>query len=287
MRGRDDAPTSPSAPAVAPAAAGGALRGRLRRTCARGIALAAVVGALAACTDGGITGGTPTESPTVPSAATSDGDSSNIVKPAPSTPLAIPTVELITAPPAATADGAATLSTEDLVRVLSEKLSGNASTTVQTVVCAEALPLQPGGTTDCTATLKDSTRSSQQVWHVYPTRNPDGTTAVLFLSGDTLSAEFAALLATEGTAAVTGSVGSTFGSSDAPAAEVQEDAQTVLTAGRSPVELGRCEGMLSFATFDPVSCSGTQAGAPVRAYVLPGTFVAAEPGLLVVTVPGG
>lgn len=280
MRRRDDAATPSTVPARPTSARAG-----LRTACVRGIAVAAVVCGLAACTGGGPNGGTPTESPTVPSAVSSDGNSSNAVQPAPSTALAIPTVELVPAPPTTAADGTASVSTEDLVRILSEKLSGNASTTVQTVVCADALPVRPGATIDCTATLKDSTRSSEQVWHVYPTRTPDGSTAILFLSGDPLSPEFTTLLATEGTATVTGSLGATFGSSDEAGEAVRADAQNVLEGAGSAVTLQSCEGMLSFGTFDPVSCSGTQAGAGVRAYVLPGTFVAAEPGLMVVAVP--
>lgn len=264
-------------------------RSHPRGTIVRCVALTMLLGGLAACTDApGDPGAGPTDASTVAGAPASDGGSSDGAPPAPSPVLAIPTVQLVTDPPAAVpgTDGAPEIPQDALVTRLSEQLSGNVSTTVQTVVCVGALPLRAGASTDCTATLRTATRTSEQDWHAYPTRNPDGSAAVLFLSGDPLSEEFSSILGTDGTAVVTGSVDAAFGSDDVDGADVLADAQQVLRANGSPLVLDRCEGTLTFTAFDPVSCAGSANGAPSRAVVLPGSFLAAEPGLVVVTVPG-
>lgn len=197
----------------------------------------------------------------------------------------IPRIELLTEL-GAQADGGS-LARDDLATLVAEQLGGRTTASVQTVVCEGGLALGGGGATVCTVSAQADGRSSDETWNVYATRGPGGRPAVLLLDGDPLTDEFVQVLGRPGVYTTTASIDATYGTSPIDAAHVQQDAQGVLRRAGADAQLESCDGELSFATFAPVVCGATAGGARARVIVLPGSFVADAPGLMVVVEPTG
>lgn len=202
-----------------------------------------------------------------------------------STGMRIPTVEVASGLPEGLGpDPASPVVPEaTLVTLLSERLTDSISGTLRTVVCDG--DLEPGGADQVTCRATTDSAGGTTDWLAYATHTVGGQPAVLWLQGDALAPEFMALLAAPGVTVSAISIGPGYGGDPLDAATVRTDAERVLGEEGAAAVLSGCEGTLDFDVFEPVACTGTAAGAPIRALVLPGKILGGDPGLIVLTQP--
>ncbi|WP_460477103.1 hypothetical protein [Brachybacterium huguangmaarense] len=196
----------------------------------------------------------------------------------------LPILHIVPTSPEQAASG--TIDKAGLVTIVSEAVTDVAGTAVQTVECAGDLAMGTGSGVPCTVTIADASGQTVQNWLAYAVHGADGSPAVLLLDGAPLSDEFARILAAPDSSIIAQSVDPTFGSSPLDAQEVAARARSALLEAGSPVQIDACDGQLTFSTFDPVPCTGSAAGAPVQALVLPAMLLGADPGVVVVTRTG-
>lgn len=234
----------------------------------------------------------PSESSSSPSAAvtTEAPSTSPSVVPTPtsdtsSTGMRIPTVEVVSGLPEGLGPDPASpvVPQATLVTMLSEHLTDAIAGNLETVVCDG--DLEPGGADQATCTATTAGSGSTTEWFAYATHSVGGAPAVLWLQGDALAPEFMTLLAAPGVTVSAISVGPGYGGAPLDAATVRTDAEQVLGEEGASAVLSGCEGTLDFDVFEPVACTGTAAGAPIRALVLPGKILGGDPGLVVLTQP--
>lgn len=245
-----------------------------------GVALAAVLAALPACSTRGPASPSssalePTPVPTTAASPTSGTAS------APGS--AIPVVSLATRLP--TDPGATSVSQAALITTLSERVTDAGIGDVRTVECSGDLPLDGTQGVACSVTTEGGTPSADGQWIAYAARAADGSPAVLWLQGAPLSQEFVALLAAPDAVLVERSIDTAYGSTEIAPRQVLADANTTLADGGSPVRLAQCDKAISFEAFEPSVCTGGAGDASVRALVLPGVFLGADPGQLILLEP--